>query len=148
MSDDPPKSNNEHNTPPKSGSTFVLSREEFDQIPGYRAKYIMLYIMLCVWWMGPKIVAELTGFSLGVNHYLIIYFGIYGLFLYWFTRTLRTLQFSWVVVIPTMIVVFLPIPGLFAMAYMDRKIADQWDKADDAHQKYRQPTYPGDENND
>ena len=141
MSDDSPPQNDEHNTAPNPASTFVLSREEFDRIPNYRAKYILLYILLCIWTIGPKIVAEATGFSLNVPTYMTAYFGILGFFMYWFTRTLRTMQFSWVVIVPTLLVVSMPIPGLLAMGYMDRKIADQWDKADDAHQSYRQRVY-------
>lgn len=146
MSDDSPDTSQEHNTAPESASTFVLTREEFDQIPGYRAKYILLYAILCIWWVGPKILAGMTGFSLSEIVYFAIYFAILGTFLYWFTQTLRTMQYAWPVIIPTLLVVSLPIPGLLAMAYMDRKIADQWDKADDAHTKYRERIYPDEEN--
>lgn len=145
MSDNSPDQNDQHTTAPESGSTFVLSREEFDEIPGHRAKYILLYAALCLWWVGPKIVATMTGVSLSEAAYFAIYFAILGLFLYWFTRTLRTMQFSWIVILPTLIVVSLPIPGLLAMGYMDRKIADQWDKADDAHKKYRERIYAEDD---
>lgn len=151
MSDDPPNEPQEHNTAPQSSSTFVLSRENFDQIPGFRGRYIVLYLLILVWWIAPKALYLITeelpppGFA---AIYYVVFAGLYLPFYYYFGKTMKTMGYPIYWIAPTLLVVSVPIPGLLAMGYMDRKVADVWDIADDAHQSYRQRVYEKDEEED
>jgi hypothetical protein len=141
LPESPPTNSGNHITTTRKSATFVLSRDKFDQIPAYRARYILTYFAICIWWIAPKIVFLVT--KTDPPHefatiYYIIFASLYVPFYLYFSRAMRTLGFPLTWVLPTLLVVSLPIPGLLAMAYMDRKIADTWDKADDQHTKYRQ----------
>jgi hypothetical protein len=148
VSDQFPNEPQEHTTPAQNRTTFVLSREQFDQIPNYRARYILLYIALLVWWLGPKIIFVIqqtqppTSFA---PIYYAVMIALYLPFYFYLGKTMKIMGYPIYWIAPTLLVVSVPIPGLLAMGYMDRKIADLWDKADDAHQKYRQHVMQDDE---
>ena len=148
MSDTPKNTSKENNTQPPRGSTFVLSREEFDKIPSYRGRYILLYILIFIWWLVPKVFFFVTDeIPPGELEFIykVILAGLYTPFFYYYFKAMKTLGYPIYWILPTLMVVSIPIPGILAMGYMDRKIADTWDKADDAHQKYRQKVIADDE---
>ena len=74
--------------------------------------------------------------------------GLYAPFCYYFFRAMHTLGYPLPWIVLTLMVTSTPILGLLPMGYMDRKIADAWDKADDAHQKYRQRVSADDKEQD
>ena len=45
---------------------------------------------------------------------------------------------------PSLLVMSIPILGILPMGVMDRRLADQWDKANNEHDRYREKIYPGD----
>ena len=141
MSKYPPNESKAHGSPVRRGPTFVLSREKFDEIPGCRARYIVLYILIFLWWIAPKAVYLVTKenppFEFATIYYVVLV-GLYAPFYFYFSKAMRTLGYPLYWILPTLLVVFLPIPGILAMGYMDRKIADAWDKADGEHERYRQ----------
>ena len=141
MPERPVEESGEHSTAPRGGSTFVVSRERFDEIPGYRARYIILYLLITVMLIGPKIVFVVTRAD-PPYEYAIVFYGVllslYLPFYFYFFKAMRTLGYPILWILLTLLVTSTPILGLLPMGYMDRKIADAWDKADDAHQKYRQ----------
>lgn len=141
MADNAPNESKQHTTGSRRSSTFVLSREKFDAVPGYRARYIVSYILVFLWWVAPKAVYLLIEAEFPywfATPYYVVLVALYIPFLFYFSRAMHTLGYPIYWTSLTLIVVALPFPGILAMGYMDRKIADTWDKADDAHQKYRQ----------
>ena len=127
MSDQPSNEPQEHNTVSQNASTFILSRENFDQVPVFRGRYIVLYLLILVWWVAPKALYLYTR-ELPPTAFAPVYYGVFiGLYLtffYYFAKALRTMGYAIYMIIPTLLVVSVPIPGLLAMGFMDRKIAD------------------------
>jgi hypothetical protein len=141
VSDNSPDESQDHTIGQRPASTFVLSREQFDLIPNYRARYILCYIAICIIWVAPKIIYLITQASPPESFapvYYVVFIGVYIPFYYFFTKAMRTMGYPLIWIIPTLLVVTSPFPGILAMGYMDRKIADAWDKADQEHESYRQ----------
>ncbi len=151
VSDQPPNNTMKHNTGRPGGSTFVVSREAFDAIPGYRGRYIMLYLLITLLLIAPKAVFVVTRvdppYEFAPIYYALLITAALP-FYYYFFRAMRTLGYPFLQIILTLMVTSTPILGLLPMGFMDRKIADAWDKADDAHQKYRQHVFEDEENED
>ena len=141
MSDLPPNNIQKHNIAAPKASTFVVSREQFDEIPRYRAYYIILYLFITLMHVAPKIIFIMTKvdppYQLAIPFYAIL-IALHMAFYTYFFKTMRILGYPKLWIMLTLLVTTTPILGLLPMGYMDRKVADAWDKADDAHQKYRQ----------
>jgi hypothetical protein len=91
--------------------------------------------------VGPKVVFVVTRIDPPYGFAPIFYAILIALhipFYIYFFKAMRTLGYQIPLIILTLMVTTTPILGLLPMGFTDRKIADAWDKADDAHQKYRQ----------
>lgn len=141
MSDHPPNDAEENRAAARRGSTFVVSREKFDEIPGYRGRYIVLYLLITLMHIVPKVVFVLTKVDPPYEFAPIFYTVLVGLFVpfcFYFAKAMHTLGYPTFQIVLTLMVTSTPILGLLPMGYMDRKIADAWDKADGEHERYRQ----------
>lgn len=72
---------------------------------------------------------------------LILLAILYLTFLYNFVKTMRILGWPLWWIVPTVLVSSIPFLGVLPMSITDRRIADQWDKADDEHTRYREHVY-------
>lgn len=125
----------------RRGTTFVVSREKFDEIPGYRGRYIVLYILFTLLLIAPKVVFVVTKVDPPYEFAPIFYtvlMGVYIPFCVYFFKAMRTLGYPLLWILLVLMVTSTPIIGLLPMGYMDRKIADAWDKADGEHERYRE----------
>ena len=118
----------------------TVSREEFDSIPQKRAGYILACGAIQVLFVGSRgyeffggqlplylAYAVIAGFFLA---YASMYIQLVG--------AMRIMQFHWLLMIPTCIIVFFPIFGMMPLALIDRRIADNWDSAQKKQDQYRQ----------
>lgn len=202
MSNTPDKSSNEHNTPAANASTFVITREMFDQVAVYRMRYIAVFIAIFLWWLVTRVMiffmapaapeatvdetpppavettqtaseievppteeaaptsvelsmpdfdsmAESSGIPKHVLLFsLILLLILYGTFYYNFAKAARIMGWAWWWIVPSLMVISIPILGILPMGVTDRRLADQWDKADDEHTRYRERVYADDEENE
>lgn len=144
MSEPPEKSTEEHSTPIANASTFVITRELFDQVPLYRSRYILLYIAILLWWILTRVFMGLTNSEPPFIPSATLLVILYAAFYLSFFKTMRILGWPLWWIAPTMLVVSIPILGVLPMGVIDRRIADQWDKADDEHTHYRERVYAED----
>lgn len=126
-------------------STFTVSRKEFDSIPRRRAFYIISYGLVMLLVYGPKAAAVgglllpapivYTCYAIGVAGYCF--------FCYHFIGTLKIMGYEPLMILALAIIAAIPLPGILIIAYMDRRIATAWDRADPARTSYRQkpPSY-------
>lgn len=121
-------------------STFTVSREQFESIPRRRAIYIIAYALVMLLVYGPK-VAMMGGLLLPQEAVFALYgvgVACYFLFCYHFIGTLKIMGYEpWMMLGLGMISV-VPLPGLLIVAYMDRRVATAWDRADPNRPSYRQ----------
>lgn len=155
---------------PKS-TVVVLTREKFDAIPDYRARYIGLYVLIFVVWaiatlsglyyervevpVEPSPVAaaeDASGetapaetaeaepatrteyrwkWTPGVKLFQAAMIISMIAFYVYFTRVLTLMGYPLPMILGYCAAVFLPVPGLLAVALVDRQIAKTWNKADD-----------------
>lgn len=141
MSQPPENPTEEHSTPIGKPATFVISRELFDQVPLYRSRYILLYAAVLLWWLLTRVFMGLTNSEVPLIPSAILLLVLYVTFYIQFIKTMRILGWPWWWIIPVLLVVSIPILGVLPMGVIDRRIADQWDMADDAHAKYRDRVY-------
>lgn len=152
-------------------TTVVLTREKFEAIPDFRARYILLYVAIFLVWA----IATLTGFywervevpvegpppavddaapaeeaaappeaepqvrveyrwkwTTGVQIFQGAMFLGMVLFYIYFTRVLALMGYPLPMILGYCAAVFLPVPGLLALAVVDRQVAKTWNKAEDA----------------
>lgn len=137
----PPNDVEENRRPAPRGSTFVVSRERFDDIPACRGRYILLFLLITLMHIVPKVVFIVTKVDPPHEFAPIFYAVLIGLivpFCFYFSKAMHTLGYPIFQILLTQIVTLTPILGLLPMGYMDRKIADAWDKVDGEHKRYRQ----------
>lgn len=152
---------------PKS-TTVVLTREKFDAIPDYRARYIGLYVLIFIVWaiatftglyyervevpVEPRAPVAVEGageaspaeaepqtrleyrwkWTPGVQLFQAAMIISMIVFYVYFTRVLALMGYPLPMILGYCAAVFLPIPGLLALALVDRQVAKTWNKAEDA----------------
>jgi uncharacterized membrane protein len=204
VSEAPENTTEEHTTPTRKASTFVITREMFDEVAVYRMRYIALFIAIFLWWVitramiffmapvppeeaapaAPETVIESTqvapeavidstealveteapstNIELSMPDFdamaqasgipahiliasLVLLLILYATFYYNFAKAARIMGWAWWWIVPTLMVISIPILGVLPMGVTDRRLADQWDKADDEHTRYRERVYAEDE---
>jgi hypothetical protein len=127
-------------TPTPATTTFAVPRKQFDSVPRRRAIYIIAYALVMLLVYGPK-VAALFGYLMPRDAMFALYgVGIvcYFVFCYHFIGTMKIMGYEpWMMLALGMIAV-IPLPGVLVVAYMDRRIATAWDRADPDRESYRQ----------
>jgi hypothetical protein len=126
-------------------TTFAVSRKQFDGIPRRRAFYIISYALVMLLVYGPK-VAVLAGVAMPAPFIYACYaIGVAGYFFfcYHFIGTLKIMGYEPWMILALALVAAIPLPGVLIIAYMDRRVATAWDRADPSRQSYRQkpPSY-------
>lgn len=157
----------------KSAGSVVVSRKNFDAVPGRRARYIALYLIVVATWgvttAGQMIALSRTNqetktageaqdaapseapeagpappantFRLAPSavptRFVVALYALravlLALFAVEFVTVLRTMGYPIVVVgAITIFVVLVPMPGLLAVAFIDRRISHAWNDANDA----------------
>lgn len=124
----------------RATTTFSVSRRQFDSVPRRRGLYIVAYALylLCIFGMrllqaGQIAVPE--PFTLASD---IAGVAAFFLFSYHFIGTLKIMGYEPLMMLALGMIAALPIPGLMIVAYMDRRVATAWDKADPDRATYRQ----------
>jgi hypothetical protein len=120
-------------------TTFAVSRKQFDSVPRRRAVYIIAYALVMLLVYGPK-VAAIAGAATPVE----VVYGAYGagiaayfLFCYHFIGALKIMGYEPWMMLALAMIAAIPLPGVLIVAYMDRRIATAWDKADPDRKSYR-----------
>jgi hypothetical protein len=121
-------------------STFTVSRKEFDSIPRRRAFYIVSYGLVMLLVYGPKVMAMggillpapvvYSCYAIGVSGYFF--------FCYHFIGTLKIMGYELWMILALAMIAAIPLPGVLIIAYIDRRVATAWDKADPSRKSYRQ----------
>jgi len=127
-------------TSSKPMQTFVVSREQFNSVPRRRGIYIVaygLYVMLifCVRAIQAGTMAIPESVMLGTD-----VMGAVSLFvfLYHFIGTMKIMGYEPWMMLGLGLISVMPLPGALFVAYMDRRVATAWDRADPERASYRQ----------
>jgi hypothetical protein len=143
--------NVENDTPPNiqplaPKQTLELSIEQFNSIPARRVRYMMLYVVAFLIWLSiftffwTTVQAPDSATSADTPEAVTLPAGIIALqvltgiclllFYVQFVNVLRIMGYPIAMIACTCLAVFLPIPGLIVVAYVDRRIiAKAWNKA-------------------
>ncbi len=121
-------------------TTFTVPRAQFESVPRRRAIYIIAYALVMLLVYGPK-VAALGGWLMPEEAMFGLWgVGIvcYGVFSYHFIGTMKIMGYEVWMMLALVIIAIIPLPGVLVVAYMDRRIATAWDRADPGRPSYRQ----------
>jgi hypothetical protein len=118
----------------------TISKEDFDSIPHKRAGYMMACGGIHLIKIGDMIYEYLRGPLPDFALYAVVaaYFVAYALMYIYLISAMRTMQLSWLSVLPACVIVFFPFVGLMPLALIDRYIAKNWDSAQEKQDQYRQ----------
>jgi hypothetical protein len=126
-------------------TTFTVSREQFDSVPRRRGFYIVAYGLYALCIYGPRLLRVV---QIGIPDAWVLFTDIAGalafcVFCYHFIGALKIMGYEVWMMLVLSLVAAIPIPGVLIVAYMDRRIATAWDRADPARGSYRQkpPTH-------
>lgn len=127
--------------------TFELSIEQFESIPARRIRYMVLYVVAFLIWfsiftffwptveapdpaIAPADSPEAAPLPTGIIALYVLTAICLLLFYVQFINVLRIMGYPIAMIVCTCLAVFLPIPGLFVIAYVDRRIiAKAWTTA-------------------
>lgn len=116
-----------------AGSDLIsVSRSRFQKVPQQRSRYIVLYLLILVLWFVPNIIVVM-GYqpSFGQGFAVVLAVLLCQVVMYVnLVAVLRTMAYPTYLIIAICCIVFLPVPGVLVMAYVDRHVAKAWDAAD------------------
>jgi hypothetical protein len=124
----------------KKSVLVTISKKEFDSIPQKRAGYILACGIVQLLFVGDRVYEYLVG----PVHDYAVYALVAGFFIAYCAMyiqlifAMRIMQFHWLLIIPTCVIVFFPIFGVMPLGLMDRRIAENWDSAQEKQDQYRQ----------
>jgi len=134
--------NTETPVPAKARKTayVTISKELFDSVPQKRAGYLLAFAAVQLLFIGHRGYEFLRGDMPEYVSYAIIagYFVAYVAMYIQFIAAMRIMQIHWFLIVPACIIVFFPVVGLMPLGLMDRRIAEQWDSAQQKQDQYRQ----------
>jgi hypothetical protein len=119
----------------------------FNTVPQRRARYILAYAVVILLWAVPRIYtlsqkAELSRDAIWIIS--IVMTIAYVVFFWNFYHALRAMTYPLLFRIFLCLSAFLPMPGLFAVAWVDIRIAKAWDAAspEPSYRKQEDPRTP------
>jgi hypothetical protein len=132
-------------TTPRATATFAVPREQFESVPRRRGIYIVSYVLYIAFIFGAR---ALQIGTMAIPELVLLASDIAGVvallvFIYHFMGTMKIMGYEpWMMLAMAMLAV-MPMPGALFVAYMDRRMATAWDRADPDRPSYRQkpPTY-------
>ena len=122
----------EHIPRQKTKQYIEIPIAEFNRIPMRRARYIIAYGLGLILLIGPRVymmmrqvrMHDITAWAIFIA--VIVAYVVF----YWnFVKTLRTLAYPMLFIVFLCMAVFLPMPGLLAVAWVDKRVANVWDAA-------------------
>lgn len=110
---------------------IAVSRERFDQVPVLRGVYILAYVVYMFVWFGWTLAVALGSLP-PFGAYVAALTAIIACLVLFIPRmmsVMRTMGYSKFLIAGVVFASFFPIPGILAVAFVDRRIGEAWEAA-------------------
>jgi hypothetical protein len=117
--------------PQGPAETFTISREAFDRVPELRGVYILAYVLYMFVWFGWTL-AVAFGSTPPLGAYIAALTAIVVCLIVFIPRMARvmlTMGYGKFWVAGVAVAALFPIPGVLAVAFIDRRISTTWERA-------------------